>query len=147
MSCCKAIRPLSHVGCIVENVLLYEDCWRQLLALSGVTETNTFHIVHFTICYGLVYKLNSAAKVFERSWIKGTYRLFTLSELPANSDFFWIQPNWEQASFIPLLYIKAAPGDFPLRKPHMAAPDICLHFRAYEGLHCNRASLGLNKCI
>lgn len=94
MSCCKAIRALTHVGFIVENVLpLYEDCWSQLFVLSGVTETKISDTTLFDICYDLVYELNSFAKVFERSqqtWFKGTYRLFTLSELPDHSDIFCI---------------------------------------------------------
>lgn len=51
----------------------------------------------------------------------------------------------------PLLYfcctLQAALANFPLWKPHMAAPDIYLHFRAYERLQCNRASEGLTRYI
>ncbi len=152
MSCCKAMRALSHVGFVVENVLLYEDCRSQLFALNCETKTNVFNIVLFTIfvCYGLLYKLNFIAKVFRRSqqtlW-NMSQPYFMLTELPDHSDIFWIQPNWEQASFMPLLYIKAVPGNFPLWKPRMAAAGICLHFRAYEGLHCSYASSTLRKCI
>lgn len=97
------------------------------------------------LLYVLVVSINWSLlrKVFERSeqtWFKGIYRLFTLSELPDHADIFQIEPNWEQASFMPQLYIKAALGNFPLWKPRTAAPDIYLHFRAYEGLLCSCAS-------
>lgn len=126
MSCWRAIRAWTHVGFIVENVLLVnEDCWSQLFVLR-VWQKQTFNIVHFYIGYVIVYALDSCKGFWEvtTSYFKETYRLLTLGKLTGHPAIFGIAPNWEQAPFILLLYIKAALGYFPLYKSHIAAPDI-----------------------
>ncbi len=78
MSCCKAMRALSHVGFVVENVLLYEDCRSQLFALNCETKTNVFNIVLFTIfvCYGLLYKLNFILVIHRKALYHGLQTLY-----------------------------------------------------------------------
>lgn len=147
MSCCKAIRALSHVGFIVENVLLlYEGCWSQ--PHSTVWQKQTFNFVLFT-----TYSIFLSLSCVEIELYRKGFWAVTANLVQRNALSPYIKwPSWaNQTENRPLLYfcctLKAALANFPLWKPHMAAPDIYLHFRAYERLQCNRASEGLTRYI
>lgn len=103
------------VGFIVENILPLWGQLEQTACHHNLEKSQNIKYYTFSIVCRVI---SSFAKV--GNFCKS---LFRWRKLPGHPD---ILGGWEQAPFMPLLYIEAVRGKSPLWKPRLAVMSVCL---------------------